>query len=305
MKKQSASELFLWRKRENSRLAKIRKKREEDEGTENQESGYTFESDAITLLNDVMPTIIRRRHIQNGIVAVPATFSIFDDPESALIPAAFVAGLARCGTKLNQVIFDHSRLKEFDLVAESILDLVSMEYERERRPPKKKLKFKGVFPNDESAGRFIRGVGIIKNLDVTHEQISENSESQLKMFRMASNRFLMESSVRTSDHKERVVKQFVDYVNRCLSVNSRKLTKDAVVRLVQYTGEILDNAEEHSGTYDWNIAGYLDTMTENDPVCEIAIFNIGRTIAETYQRLDKSSFAWNNISPYISGNYPR
>ena len=168
MKKQSASELFLWRKRENSRLAKIRKKREEDEGTENQESGYTFESDAITLLNDVMPTIIRRRHIQNGIVAVPATFSIFDDPESALIPAAFVAGLARCGTKLNQVIFDHSRLKEFDLVAESILDLVSMEYERERRPPKKKLKFKGVFPNDESAGRFIRGVGIIKNLSLIH-----------------------------------------------------------------------------------------------------------------------------------------
>ena len=53
---------------------------------------------------------------------------------------------------------------------------------------------------------------------------------------------------------------------------------------IEYTGEILNNAEDHSGSDDVVITGYLDNSNSTH-LCEIAIFNFGKTIAETFREM--------------------
>ncbi len=65
-----------------------------------------------------------------------------------------------------------------------------------------------------------------------------------------------------------------------------------------YLGEILANAEDHAGYLDWTVQGYLDN-TLDVPMCEIAIFNFGRSIAESLQSVDEHGYTWKQVSPYL------
>src|SRR5690606_11799784 len=69
-------------------------------------------------------------------------------------------------------------------------------------------------------------------------------------------------------------------------------------RLTEYLSEILNNAEEHAGFVDWTLQGYLDSSVEV-PVCEIAIFNFGDSIAQTLDRLPKGSYTLDQIGQYL------
>lgn len=101
-----------------------------------------------------------------------------------------------------------------------------------------------------------------------------------------------------SAYKDRQVRQFVDHINDCLSCIERELTEDAVDRLSEYASEILANAEEHSQRSEWVVSGYYDAK-DSHGLCEIAIFNIGLTIAQTFNNLPDDSYAIACVKPYI------
>jgi hypothetical protein len=99
-------------------------------------------------------------------------------------------------------------------------------------------------------------------------------------------------------YKAQVLKEFVDYIDECLVEHGFKLRPEERARLLIYAGEILDNAEEHAGMREWSIVGYVDTDSE-DHLCEIAIFNFGRSFAETFSSLSQNSYAYKEVAPYL------
>ena len=60
----------------------------------------------------------------------------------------------------------------------------------------------------------------------------------------------------------------------------------------------MGNAEDHPGFADWTIQGYLDNSLDT-PICEIAIFNFGKSIAETLKELPSNSYTWLQVDPYV------
>ena len=55
--------------------------------------------------------------------------------------------------------------------------------------------------------------------------------------------------------------------------------------------------------FDWAIQGYLDTLLDV-PMCEVVIFNFGRTIAQTFEDLPPEAYTSRQIQKYIDLHTP-
>ena len=145
----------------------------------------------------------------------------------------------------------------------------------------------------------MKGIGIIKSLKVEHEYLPTEQEKCLIYslnVPVARQKILL--WVRWIIRKI-FIRKFIDHIDACLKKNNRTLTGIAKNSIGQYTSEILDNAEQHSGKQDWSILGYYD-HEDDSHICEIAVFNVGKTIADTFFELEKDSFAFKKIAKYIS-----
>lgn len=86
--------------------------------------------------------------------------------------------------------------------------------------------------------------------------------------------------------KNSIGTNLIEYVDRCLRRYHFALTNSEQAALGAVIGEVLGNAEEHSGRRDWWISGYLRQASDrNYGDCHITIFNFGDTLAESLQRL--------------------
>lgn len=227
-------------------------------------------------------------------ITVPSNFSLIENPHESLTAICKLANTARANRKIKCFNIDHSNMKNVDLAAETILGLVVTDIERECKG--KKLQFKGYYPSSERLTRLLKGIGIIKSLSVEHEYLSQSQRSKIQVFERRAKR--LPTNVGSLSYVELTAKKFVDHINDCLARVNRRLTEDAVDRLSTYTGEIIGNAEEHSGENSWHIAGYYDDHDESH-LCEIAIFNFGKTFSETFTELSQDSFAYQAVSKYI------
>lgn len=231
-------------------------------------------------------------------IRIPKIFSIMDAPADTLNVISKLAAAARTGKKIHKVTFDHSRMSNHDLAAETLLGLIAKEFERESLSRNRKLKISGQFPRNENLVREIRAIGLIKDLDVKHEQLHKEQEGKLQIFTMCNKNVAAKVTSGAAKYNEIAAKRFVDHVNKCLENINKELTPDAVDLLAVYAGEILANADEHGGLGNWNIRGYFDGA-QDQRICEIVVFNFGKTIAETFLALAPDSYAFQAILPYI------
>ena len=229
---------------------------------------------------------------------LPREFSLINNPDAALNTIYELVAYSRTTKKIPYVMLDHSQVESIDLTAEAVFDQVAFEIRRERRSKKRKIRFKGHFPQDEKLRRFLKGIGIIKSLKVEHEYLPTEQERMLDIFAERSGSAAKNLTVGSMDYKENIIKKFIDHIDACLKKNNRRLTDIAINSIGQYTSEILDNAEQHSGKQDWSILGYYD-HEDNSHICEIAVFNVGKTISDTFLGLEKDSFAFKDILKYI------
>ncbi|WP_132375404.1 hypothetical protein [Paraburkholderia sp. BL9I2N2] len=230
-------------------------------------------------------------------VVVPPVFSIIDDPQRALRTILSFAKLVRTN-KIRNIEFDHSQMQTYDLAANAVLDIVASELALEARQRATKVRFFGRYPLPAHLKRFIRCIGIVKQLDIAHEVASSDEQNAVRVFDKRKRNYSEPDDPAQADFKSRVAEGFVDHINNCLSDHGRTLTPAAVQKLCVYIGEILGNAEDHAGFSDWTIQGYLDNSMDT-PICEIAIFNFGTSIADTLMGLPQNSYTWKQISPYI------
>jgi len=119
-----------------------------------------------------------------------------------------------------------------------------------------------------------------------------------RVFRMRSKRLTPNASLDSKGWKECAIEDFVKHINLCLKDHDKRLTRKAQGELAKYTGEILNNAEDHSGYDEVVITGYLDNSNSTH-WCEIAIFNFGKTIADTFREMPDTSYTHEEIHGYI------
>ena len=250
------------------------------------------------IINRLANLISRRLGVKKvtANIQIPSNFSLIDNPIPSLEAIYKLANTARSKLKIKRFIIDHSTVDNIDLAAESIFDQVAAEIEREYKSRTKKLQFSGVYPNSERLKRLLRGIGIIKSLKIEHEYLSQSQKNKIEVFVRKAKKY--KADVGSLSYVELTTKNFVDHINKCLNRIGRELTDGAVDRLSTYTGEIIGNADEHSGESSWFVVGYYDHHDDSH-LCEIAIFNFGKTFAETFMELPEDSFAFKAINPYI------
>ncbi len=234
---------------------------------------------------------------------IPTRFSLMDNPKESLRTIRDFATLAVGSSNLRQLIIDHHRVVSTDLGANAILDLVASELEAERRiRGRRRLKVGGYYPKDERLVRFIKAIGIIRHLDVKHEAPTPDESKTLQIFDRRNKHYAVLASAGSATYRDHSTVAFVKHIDECLLASGgSELKKAQKMKLTNYVTEILNNAEEHSDFVDWSILGYLD-MSDNEPTCELVLFNFGTSIAESFQALPRSSYPWEQIQPYLAAH---
>lgn len=227
-------------------------------------------------------------------IELPEIFSVIHKPEDFL-KSLYQFNFSDLG-KLQKIIVDHSKVTQLDLAAESILDFLIMELKKTKKGT---LQLQGYLPEDSSASRYVRATGIIKNLDIKDRLLDSEQEKLHRVFKMRSKRLTPNASLDSKGWKECAIEDFVKHINLCLKDHDKRLTKKAQGELAKYTGEILNNAEDHSGYDEVVITGYLDN-SKSTHWCEIAIFNFGKTIADTFREMPDISYTHEEIDGYIN-----
>lgn len=230
-------------------------------------------------------------------VQIPDTFSMFDAPERAL---EIVSRLAKThkDRSISDVCVAFSQVKSQDLGAHALLDKLVDEMVMQATFQRTRIAWKGDFPQDVAQARFVKAMGIIRQLRISHKYLNLKDAQKITIFERNRRHYRVAVNPREKDEKSNAVERFADYVNNCLNKEKKQLTPSARHELCAYVSEVIDNAEQHAGLGDWTIKGYLDTATDN-PQCEIVIFNFGKTIAQTLDELPKDGYTWNQIKTYL------
>lgn len=233
---------------------------------------------------------------------IPENFSIIENPKVSLEIIYQLVAIARSNKKIHYINCDHSRLTRHDLAAEALLGLITREFEKEYISRNRKLKISGILPKDDYLTTYISAIGVIRDLDVTHNLLSDDRAGKLKIINKRSNYYHNKTTSGAADYNEYTAKKFVDFINECLEKIGKELTLEAIDLLSEYTGEIINNASEHGGLKDWTIRGYLDEIGE-ERICEITIFNFGKTISDTFLELPLDSYAFQSVKLYIESHH--
>ncbi|HEY8878650.1 MAG TPA: hypothetical protein VIN03_13870 [Roseateles sp.] len=233
-------------------------------------------------------------------VPLPSKFSMFSSPAEVLrLISAFA--LVYRSKPISDVYVDFSKISLQDLGAHGLLDKLVDEIQTQTRFRQGKLRWSGNFPRDAAQKRFVRAMGIIRQLGLKKFYLPIDDQAKIVLFERRCKHYLRAMrKVSPFDKTEQAnaAEKFVDYVNGCLARENQALTETARAALCSYVVEILDNAENHAGMVDWTIQGYLDTAADT-PECEIVIFNFGKSIYESMSTLAPDSFMGKKIKAFL------
>lgn len=228
----------------------------------------------------------------------PKIFSLMENPQGVLDSIQSFAEQLLEHQKLRRVFVDLSDVEVYDLGANSLLDVLVEEASYKADRTGRRIHWSGAYPQDPSLRRFVKSMGVIKKLKISHEYPHPEEANKVNTYDARCRNYVRATRLSEVDKKNRVTSQFADHINSCLKRVERRLTQSAQSYLCKYISEILDNAEEHADMFDWSIQGYLDTH-KNDWEIEIVILNFGRTIAESLDSLSPSHYCRKKIQPYL------
>lgn len=285
-----------------------RKKRKHTTFNNSFDNGLLSVSNPILKFVDSISTNkeLDKRCIKDSRITVPKHFSFFDAPEKAL---KFICAVSRVVSSGNKKSFtlDYSNSKQYCLGAECLLS-VAVREARQNNPnfPDDTIQIHGVYPKKAQHLEIIRDVGIVKDM---HESRIHPIQDYTKKKPKQKQRIFREDSIgkeeasaHASDRKNITAENFTKYINECLFDHKLILKEEAARHLTSCMGELLDNAERHCGLTQrprWFVRGYVNNSSKN-PLCELAVFNFGKTICETFSELPHDHYSLSEqVEPYV------
>lgn len=227
------------------------------------------------------------------IVTTPENFSFIHDADEAMNCIASLLAIPR-NSKLKprakEIHIDQRRCKTIGLGATAVFDVCALLIRSEQRLRSKGYRFTGSFPDDEQVCNQVKVMGITKHLEVAGTNAPKEFEDNVVQLPLQRGRKRNEDWKGKND-QESVSSRLAKYLNECFTTaSSFSLTQSATRQILKWTGEIITNAEEHSGVDDWYaMACMLPMKTTSSAIigkCELVIFGFGKSI---YQTLSSSS----------------
>jgi hypothetical protein len=173
--------------------------------------------------------------------------------------------------------------------AASVANAIALEASRHEA-----ITFHGQFPEDPDAREIIVATGLPKVLGVSLPWVKGFKTFELRHGRART------STARRSPERDIIGSELTRYVNDCLGDYGWALSATGRANLGGILGEVLANAEEHSGRPHWWISGYLRQRGTTYGDCHITIFNFGKTLAESLQGLPADALLRRQIEGTVS-----
>lgn len=201
----------------------------------------------------------------------PDTFSFIDAPDETWSAICDLVRAAR-DPVVRTISVDQRQCRQIDLGAEAVACAVAQAAQRQNR-------FSGTYPVESATRAIVRAVGLPAVFGL------EPGDPRFVLFPLRKGTGGGRGGG-GSAMAMRTAGRLIDYMDECLELYGVTLTDVSRESLGSLIGEIITNAEEHSGRRDWWVAAYLhqpEAAAVGD--CHVTIFNFGMTLAESLQQL--------------------
>ena len=213
----------------------------------------------------------------DGRVVAPSVFSFTENPEATLRTIADLVAAA-LNPSIEEISIDHKSCEAIGLGAQAVASVLAEQaYEHCNKT------LGGLLPEDEDQRKIVLSVGMPHILGVS---ASQPDFRVFKLFRGKKPRVAKAHSSLADEATTKLVK----YLDDCLKQFSHSLTFEGRKKCSDLVGEVIANAQEHSGRREWWIAAYLqyDHLSRLGD-CRLTIFNLGDSIADSLRSLPHTS----------------
>jgi hypothetical protein len=231
----------------------------------------------------------------NGVwtIKIPKVFSFLRKPEDVL---DVIYSIVKVSDD-KALFFDHSELEEMDLGASILLDVVVMNLRREWIARGEKFQLGGLLPNNDEMRDVFICTGLTRHLKIASVEPSLELKKNFKQFALFEGRKTRRHELSSTD-QEIAATRLAKHVNSCIELAGRyTLGIEGQRQLLKWAGEIIANAEDHSGQNEWFAMAYMRPVAVSqqgkpevkDQIigeCQLAIFGFGSTL---YESLSASS----------------
>ena len=225
------------------------------------------------------PTILQDR----ATIKLPKVFSFIRHPREAHDVISGVLEASR--STVNEIFLDYKGCQETDLCAALTLGILARELTREWRIQDSKRKFLGSWSDSPNVCTVMRCTGIIRHLGIKHEAPTEDEEKRFEIFDFLHG--FTTSQFRRSSQQESSAQQLTYYFTRCFQRLGLTMSSKAEDELVELLGEVMDNAERHSGRNEWWAQAYFEHAEgATVGVCHLAIVSMGTTMADSLRHAE-------------------
>lgn len=220
-------------------------------------------------------------------VECPKTFSFIEAPDDALEALEQLVRASLTQKPRIEVCQDECLL--IDHEAESAFSALAVEGAK-----RLKIPFSGSFPKSDEQRDIVFAAGLPRSLGVALPE-----PDGFHCFPLIKGRKGKESA-RRSSQREVVTTRLTEYVDECLLMYQYALSDAAKADLSSLVGEVIGNAEDHSGLAEWWMAAYLRQHEKKIGDFHITMFNFGKTLYESLQGLPHDSRLRKDIDALVA-----
>ncbi len=233
---------------------------------------------------------------------IPKVFSIIENPEESLDVIFTLSSISR-KPGIAGVTFDHSECEKMDLCASALLDVVTLALNLEWKSRSKKAKLEGVYPVNTRIRKLLQCTGLLSNLGFPARK--QDVESFIRMPLIAGRKKIERLYRGGSDHVT-AVQRLIEYLDNCFNVAGYTLNVSGQQMVSEWAGEIISNAEEHSGEDAWWVIAYMDLSAEGvDGECQFVVFSFGKSIYQTMYESDPNTTQMKAIKSLVEQHSKR
>ena len=226
---------------------------------------------------------------QNWVIKVPKVFSLTNNAEATLDVIYSVVQVAR--SKRRRLWFDHTDCVEIGLGASAVLDVVTMSLEEEWRASRQPYLIGGDHSRNEAVVNLVRCTGLTKHLNVPGQEAAPEVAARFTRTELHRGRRSSGTALQGSSDQERVASGLAKHLDGCFrKAAGYRLTRAGLREIVRWAGEVITNAEEHSGQNDWYAISYMAPTADTIPgggepltvgECHLVVFCFGKSIFES------------------------
>jgi hypothetical protein len=220
-------------------------------------------------------------------LSIPPIFCLIDNHDETM------KFLSKTESELKQnkpknIHFDHTDTIKIGLTASYLFDRMIKKHREYWLKKGILIQHQGLFSKEKEVNNFLVSIGLLDELSVPKGHITSINVDY--DYKEKYETFKFHGSSKEVYSKSNAATELVKYFRKCFNYNHLDLTEKARGYLADSFGEILGNAEEHSGEQitKWDVLGFYNKSTS---YCSFAIINYGKSIYESLSNASSTALS--------------